>query len=58
MTSPFFLKDVTSRKEMVNSFHIFPRFSGLRPTLSKIETAGIEVLKGVKVAVCCAQCAD
>ena len=43
---------------MVNSFHIFSRFSGLRPNLSKCEIACIGVLKGVKVAVCGIQCAD
>ena len=43
---------------MVNSFHIFSRFSGLRPNLSKCEIAGIGVLKGVKVAVCGIQCVD
>ena len=37
----FFLKDVTSIKEMVNSFHIFSRFSGLRPNLRKCEIADI-----------------
>ena len=54
----FFLKDVNSIKEMVNSFHIFSRFSGLRPNLSKCEIAGIGVLKGVNVAVCGIQCID
>ena len=54
----FFLKDVNSIKEMVNSFHIFSRFSGLRPNLSKSEIAGIGVLKGVKAAVCAIQCVD
>ena len=29
----FFLKDVNSIKEMENSFHIFSRFSGLRPNV-------------------------
>ena len=38
----FFLKDINSIKEMVNSFHIFSRFSGFRPNLSK----------RVKVTVC------
>ena len=47
-----------SLKEMVNSLHKFSRFSGLRPTLSKCEIAGIGVLKGVKVAVCGIQCVD
>ena len=42
----FFLKDVNSIKEMVNSFHIFSLFSGLRSNLSKCEIAGIGVLKG------------
>ena len=54
----FFLKNVNSIKEMVNSFHIFSCFSGLRPNLSKGEIAGIGVLKGVKVAVCGIQCED
>ena len=31
----YFLKDVNSIKEMINSFHIFSSFSGLRPNLSK-----------------------
>ena len=43
---------------MVNSFHIFSRFSGLRPNLSKCEIAGIGVLKGVKVAIYGMQCVD
>ena len=43
---------------MINSYHIFSRFSRLRPNLSKCETAGIGVLKGVKVAVCRMQCVD
>ena len=43
---------------MVNSFHIFSRFSGLRSNLSKCEIAGIGVLKGVKVAVCSIQSVD
>ena len=52
MTQLFFLKDVNSIKEMVNSFHIFSRFSGLSPNLTKCEIAGTRILKGVKVAVC------
>ena len=43
---------------MVNSFHIFFRFSGSRPNLSKCEIAGTGVLKGVKVTVCGIQCVD
>ena len=43
---------------MVNIFHIFSRFSGLRPNLNKGEVAGIGFLKGVKVAVYGIQCVD
>ena len=50
--------DVNSIKEMVNSFHIFSRFSGLRPDLSKCKITVIGVLKTVKVAVCGIQCVD
>ena len=58
LMTTFFPKDVNSIKEIVNSFHISSRFSGLRPNLSKYEIAGIGVLKGVKVAVCGIQCVD
>ena len=44
-----FQKDVNSIKEMVNSFHIFSRFSALKLNISKCEISGIGVLKGVKV---------
>ena len=37
---------------MVDTFHFFSYFSGLKPNLTKSEIAGIEILKGVKVAVC------
>ena len=43
---------------MINSFHIFSCFSGLRPNLSKLEIAGIGVLKRVKVAICGVQSVD
>ena len=52
----FFLKDIISAKHMVDSFHFFSYFSGLKPNLTKSEIAGIGVLKGVQVAVhgmCC-----
>ena len=54
----FFLKDINSIKEMINSFHIFSRFSGLRPNLSKCEIVGLGVSKRVKMAVCGTQCVD
>ena len=37
---------------MINSFHIFSRFSGLIANLSQCEIAGIGLLKGVKVVFC------
>ena len=43
---------------MVSSFHFFSHFVRMRPNLSKSEIAGIEVLKGIKVAVCGIQCVD
>ena len=47
----FFLKDTISIKNMVDTFHLFSEFSGLKPNLSKCEITGIGVLKGVQVAV-------
>ena len=48
----FFLNDIVSAKRMVDTFHYFSYFSGLKPNLTKSEIAGIGVLKGVQVAVC------
>ena len=45
----FFLKDITSIKDMVDTFGVFLYFSRLKPNS---EIAGIGVLKGVQVAVC------
>ena len=42
----FFLKDIISVKHMVDIFHFFPYFSGLKPNLTKSEIANIGVLKG------------
>ena len=47
----FFLKDTISIKNMVDTFHLFSEFSGLKPNLSKFEITGIGVLKRVQVAV-------
>ena len=52
----FFLKDIISVKHMVDTFLFFLYFSGLKPNLTKSEIAGIEVLKGVQVAVCGMRC--
>ena len=54
----FFLKDVNFIKAMVNSFHIFSCFSGLRANLSKYEIAGIGVLKVLNVTVSGIKCVD
>ena len=43
----FFLKDTSSIKNMVDTFHLFSEFSGLKPSLSKCEITVIGVLKGV-----------
>ena len=43
---------------MVNSFHIFSCFSGLRANLSKYEIAGIGVLKVLNVTVSGIKCVD
>ena len=36
----------------------FPYFFELKPSLTKSEIAGIGILKGVQVAVCCMHCVD
>ena len=52
----FFLKNTISIKNMVDTFHFFSDFSGLKPNLSKCEITGIGVLKGVQVVVCGMRC--
>ena len=39
-------------------FFFFSFFSWLKPNLRKSEIAGIEVLKGVQVAICGMRCID
>ena len=43
---------------MVDVFHLFLFFSGLKPNLKKSEITAIGALKGVQVAVCGLRCAD
>ena len=50
--STFFLKDILSVKELINSFNQFYHFSGLKANIGKCEIAGIVSLKGVTEAVC------
>ena len=52
----FFLKDTISVKHMVDTFRVFSYFSELKPYLTKSETAGIRVLKGIQVVVCGMHC--
>ena len=54
----FFLMDTTSVKNMVDTFHLFLEFSGLKPNLSKWEITVTGVLKGIQVAVCGMRCVD
>ena len=54
----FLLKDTISIKNMVDTFHLFLEFSGLKPNLSKCEITGIGVLKGVQIVVCGVRCLD
>ena len=50
----FFLTDIIALKHMFVTFLLFffSYLSGLKPNLTKSETAGIAVLKWVQVAVC------
>ena len=54
----FFLKDLGSIKELLNTISLFSSFSGLKPNLSKCKVAGIGLFKGEKVAVCGIKCID
>ena len=54
----FFLENLGSIKELLNTISLFSSFSGLKPNLSKCKVAGIGLLKGVKVAVCGIKCID
>ena len=48
----FFLTDILSVKELINSFNQFYHFSGLKANIENCEIAGIGSLKGVTEAVC------
>ena len=43
-------------KILLETFHAFSLFSGLKPNKSKCEIAGIGLLKGVNVALCGMEC--
>ena len=54
----FFLQNKNYVKILLETFHAFSLFSGLKPNKSKCETAGIGLLKGVNVALCGMECVD
>ena len=49
--STFFLRDILSVKELINSFNQFYHFSGLKANIGKCEIAGIGSPKGVTEAI-------
>ena len=56
--STFFLRDIPSVKELINSFNQFYHFSGLKANIEKCEIAGIGSLKEYAEAVCVLKCVD
>ena len=54
----FFLNDQKSIRELMKTFKLFSKFSGLRLNILKCEVAGKGSLKGVKMAVCGIKCID
>ena len=50
--STFFLRDILSVKELINSFIQFYDISGLKANIGKNELAGLGSLKGVTETVC------
>ena len=56
--STFFLRNILSVKELINSFNQLYHFSGLKPNTGKCEIAGIGSLKGVTEAVCSLKSVD
>ena len=49
----FFLNDLLSVKNLIDTFTVFYLFSRVKANFSKSEIAGLGSLKGVLVAVCC-----
>ena len=54
----FFLRDILSVKELINSFNQFYHFSSLKASIKKCEIAGIGSLKGVREALYGLKCVD
>ena len=53
-----FLNDQNTIRELMKTFKLFSKFSGLKPSILKCEVAGVGSLKGVKIAVCGIKCID
>ena len=58
MTLLFFLSGENSVTEVIQIFEHLSLFSGLKPSKSKCEIAGIGVLKGVQMALCGMECVN
>ena len=56
MTLVFFLRNEKSATEVIKTFDKFSFFSGLKINNAKCEIAGIDVKKGVKIALCGIDC--
>ena len=56
--SSFFLRDIPSVKELINSFGQFHHFLGLKANIEKCEIAGIGSVKRVTEGVCGLKCVD
>ena len=50
--STFFLNDLLSVKNLIDTFNVYSLFSGLKANFSKCEIARIGSLKGVLEAIC------
>ena len=50
--STFFLDDLLSVKNLIDTFTVFSLFSGLEANFSKCEIAGLGSLKGVLETIC------
>ena len=53
-----FLNDQKSIKELMKTFKLFSKFSGLKPNMLKCQVSGIGSVKGVKMAVFGTKCID
>ena len=52
----FFLDDQKSVRELMKTFKLFSKFSGLKPNILKCDIVDIGSLKEVKIVVCGIKC--